>query len=47
VFSKINVRPWGEYPKGNWFIDEYTCYAELILGATLIGGIPLAHIIAG
>ena len=43
---KLCVKSWGEYPKGNWFIDGHTCYGELILGATLIGGIPLAHLLA-
>jgi len=29
------------------FTDSPTCYGELILGAVLVGGIPLAHILAG
>lgn len=47
ISSKIGVKPWGEYPHGNWLIDGYTCYGELILGAVLVGGIPLARLIGG
>ena len=46
IMSMIDVKNWGEYPIGNWFIDGYTCYGELILGAVLVGGIPLAHLFA-
>lgn len=44
--SRMKIKSLIEYPKGNWFIDGYTCYGELILGAVLVGGIPLANIIA-
>ena len=46
LFSRVSVTPWGEYPKGNFFVDGYGAYAELTLGAILIGGIPLAHTLA-
>jgi len=39
VWERFNLKPWGEYPKGNVFIDGPCAYAELILGATLLGGI--------
>lgn len=46
VWEKFGFKAWGEYPKGNVFIDGPCAYAELMLGAILIGGIPLAYILA-
>ncbi len=46
LWDHLKLKPWGEYPQGNVFIDGAGSYAELTLGAILIGGIPLAHILA-
>lgn len=47
LWERFKLKSWGEYPEGNWFVDGAGSYSELMLGALLIGGIPLAHIIAG
>lgn len=46
LWERLKLKPFGEYPKGNWFADEPTAFGECILGGILVGGIPLAHFLA-
>jgi len=41
AWERLEMKPFLEYPKGNWFMDGPTSLGELVLGAVLVGGIAL------
>lgn len=45
LWERLKLKPFGEYPKNNVFIDGATSIGELWLGYCLLGSLPTIHYI--